>query len=589
MDKAQIQLALEVTHVGAWELDMHSGRLVCTPQARTLWGFPPDVPLSIRDLLTNIHPDDRERVARLLEKDHRALQDGFECRLIWPDGSLHWLSGGGQAIRDERGRLVRQIGVVVEITDRKRAEEELRESELRFRRLMESNLIGIVVSDLEGTIHEANDAFLNLVGYTQEDLAASRVNVREMTPRQYQERTAQAIKDILATGMAHPFETEAVTRDGRRVPLLVGGASFCNVDATQFTINFVVDLTARKELERQKDLFLSMIGHELRTPLTILKGMLQLLERRAKRLAATAVQFSPEVSTFASTLLKDLTTAERQVNVQTRLVNDLLDVSSITAGKLSLARQPWDLLALVRETVDDLRCMAPERTLLFDLPAQTTVPVLVDRDRIKQVVVNYLTNALRCSSPEQPVSIGVILQNERARVWVRDQGPGLSKQAQKNIWQRFRRNEDLLAYSGSEQGLGLGLHICQSLIEAHQGEVGVESEPGAGSTFWFCLPVLDQTRSCHENGNISPFSKEKEKMTLPTIDETEGVWILRTRDQGYHVIQEVFPKETEIDRAHRANCLWLIRRGSLQPEHGDPLPPAERVWKETERYCRMPQ
>jgi hypothetical protein len=78
-------------------------------------------------------------------------------------------------------------------------------------------------------------------------------------------------------------------------------------------------------------------------------------------------------------------------------------------------------------------------------------------------------------------------------------------------------------------------------------------------------------------------------MTLPTIDETEGVWILRTRDQGYHLIQDVFPKETAVDRAHRANCLWLIRRGSLQPEHADPLPPAWRVWRETERYCRVPQ
>jgi hypothetical protein len=87
--------------------------------------------------------------------------------------------------------------------------------------------------------------------------------------------------------------------------------------------------------------------------------------------------------------------------------------------------------------------MAPERVRLLDLPAQTTVPVLVDRDRIKQVVVNYLTNALRYSSPEQPVSIGMIQQDGRARVWVRNQGPGLSKQAQKDIWQRFRRGEDL--------------------------------------------------------------------------------------------------------------------------------------------------
>ncbi|GHO47124.1 PAS domain-containing sensor histidine kinase [Ktedonospora formicarum] len=491
MNEAQIQLALEATRVGAWELDLHTGGLVCTPRARMLWGFPPDVPLNLQDLLARVHPDDRERVARIFDKDRLDLQEGFEHRLIWPDGSLHWLSGGGQAIHDKQGRMVRQIGVAVEITDRKRAEEELRESEQRFRRLMESNLIGIVVSDLEGTIMEANAAFFDLVGYTQEDIAASRVNMIEMTSLQYQAQVAQAFKDVLVTGVAHPFETECVTKDGRRVPLLVGGASFRNADSTQFAVNFVVDLTARKELERQKDLFLSMISHELRTPLTILKGTLQVLKRRLKRQEAMVEQHSLE---FISPLLKELATAERQVNVQTRLVNDLLDVSCITAGKLPLTLQLCDLLALVRETVEDLRHMAPHRVLLLDLPTQTTVPVLVDRGRIKQVVANYLTNALRYSSPEQSVSIGMIRQDGRARVWVRDQGPGISKQAQKDIWRRFRRGEDLPVGSSAERGLGLGLYICQTLIEAHQGEVGVESTLGSGSTFWLALPVVDQAR-----------------------------------------------------------------------------------------------
>jgi PAS domain S-box-containing protein len=492
MNEAQIQLALEAARVGAWELDVRTGRLVASNQSRTLCGVPPDGPLSYQDLLAAVHPDDREDAARLTEQNRLGCQEAFEYRVIWPDGSLHWLSARGRGICDEQGRLVRQMGIVVEITNRKQAEEELRESELRFRRLMESNLIGILVADLEGTILEANEAFLDLVGYTQEDVAASRVNVRELTPLEYQARATQAIEEILTTGVAHPFETEHMAKDGRRVPLLVGGASFRKVDSTQLVVSFAVDLTARKELEWQKDLFLGMIGHELRTPLTILKGTLQLLERRAKRLAAPAVQFSPEVSTFVSTLLTELATAERQVNVQTRLVNDLLEVSCITAGKLSLVRQPCDLLALVRVTVDDVRRMAPHRVLLLDLSAQATIPVLVDRGRIKQVVVNYLTNALRYSSPKQPVSIGVILQNGRARVWVRDQGPGLSKRAQKDIWQRFRRGDDLPARSSVEQGLGLGLYICQTLIEAHQGEVGVESRPGAGSTFWFALPVLDQ-------------------------------------------------------------------------------------------------
>jgi signal transduction histidine kinase len=144
--------------------------------------------------------------------------------------------------------------------------------------------------------------------------------------------------------------------------------------------------------------------------------------------------------------------------------------------------------------------VAPERTLVLDVPAQAIIPVLVDQDRIKQVLTNYLTNALRYSDPEQSVAIGVIRQNRKVRVWVRDQGPGLSKQAQQDIWQRFRRGDDLPTRSSVAQGLGLGLYICQALIQAHHGEVGVESRPGVGSTFWFVLPVLDHATSAERMG-----------------------------------------------------------------------------------------
>jgi two-component system, chemotaxis family, CheB/CheR fusion protein len=251
----------------------------------------------------------------------------------------------------------------------------------------------------------------------------------------------------------------------------------------------IEDITARKELERQKDLMLGMTSHELKTPLAALRGMLQLVQRRLKRAVMTR-HMPPEWGNFVKDLTKSLEDSIRQIDVQTRLINDLLDASRITTKTLKLSPERCDLISIVRQTVEDLQAIAPERSLVLALPEPAVVPVLADGARISQVVTNYVTNALRYSSSDQPVYIGLTIQEDVARVWVRDQGPGISEEAQKQLWQRFHQVEEVPVLSGSGKGLGLGLYICQTLIEQHQGAVGVESTPGEGSTFWFTLPMI---------------------------------------------------------------------------------------------------
>ncbi|MGH2481016.1 MAG: sensor histidine kinase, partial [Ktedonobacteraceae bacterium] len=251
-----------------------------------------------------------------------------------------------------------------------------------------------------------------------------------------------------------------------------------------------LDLTTHKEMERQKNLMLGMTGHELKTPLAALKGMLQLAQRRLKRTMATPTQIPPEWEAFTHYLTKSLEDSVRQIDVQARLINDLLDVPRISAHTLKLSLQRCNLSNIVRQTIEDLRVTAPERSLLLELPEDPPVIVLVDTDRISQVVTNYIINALRYSGPDQPVRIGITVQEDNmVRVWVHDEGPGLSKEAQEGLWQRFHQVREASTQSSSEQGLGLGLYICQMLIGQHQGEVGVDSTPGEGSTFWFTLPL----------------------------------------------------------------------------------------------------
>src|SRR5258708_35596804 len=251
-----------------------------------------------------------------------------------------------------------------------------------------------------------------------------------MTTPEYQAQTAQDIEELRTTGTVQPDEKEYVTKTGERVPVLVGGTRFGQEGSMPSVISFVLDLTARKEMERQKDLFVGMTSHELKTPLAALKGTLQLVQRRLKRVVTTADHVSPEMHTFFESLTKDLADSVRHVDVQTRLINDLLDISRITTNTLKLELEHADLITIVRETVEDMRVIVPERVLLLTLPEHTVVNVLADRNRISQVVTNYITNAIRYTSPDQPIYIGVTVEQDLARVWVQGTGPGLSEAAQ---------------------------------------------------------------------------------------------------------------------------------------------------------------
>ncbi len=382
-----------------------------------------------------------------------------------------------------------------EITERKRIADALRETETRFRHFVDSDIIGIIVAGMDGTIYEANDVFLNLVGYTREDLEAKRLNWESMTPPEYKPHEMRAFEEESQTGSFQPFEKEYITKDGKRVPVLVGGTLLHQNDAIGLMISFVLDMSAQKAMERQKDLFLGMTSHELKTPLAALKGTLQLVEKRLKRVQASNDALSPDMGCFIQDLAKHLATSLRQVDLQTHLINDLLDVSRITANALELSLQERSLEAIVREAVEDVRIAVPDRQIHIDLPEEISVAVLVDAERISQVITNYITNAIRYSPAEKSIFIGLERRGEVARVWVKDEGPGLSEEARRDIWQRFHRAKGIVAQNGSGKGLGLGLYICQMLVAHHRGEVGVDSIEGQGCTFWFTLPLVKEDLS----------------------------------------------------------------------------------------------
>jgi signal transduction histidine kinase/PAS domain-containing protein len=237
------------------------------------------------------------------------------------------------------------------------------------------------------------------------------------------------------------------------------------------------------------DAFLGIASHELKAPLAAIQVNLQGTEYRLRkdvqRQAAAGGGGERAVELFQEHLIR----TQQQVERLDRLVNDLVDASRMQSGKLEFRQEACDLATIVQRAVDTQRQVAFDRTIGLQLPAEGDMPVLADPGRIEQVVTNYLTNALKYSPSDRPVEVGVQTDGRMARVWVRDRGPGIPEEEHQHIWERFHRAKGIEVQSGSGIGLGLGLHICRTIVEHHQGQVGVDSAPGAGSTFWFTLPL----------------------------------------------------------------------------------------------------
>jgi PAS domain S-box-containing protein len=422
------QYAVQAAKIGIWDWYVPDDEITWDDQCKALVGHPEiNGPLDYKFFLSTLHPDDYERVHTLVQRTVNKQDENYstEYRVIWPDQSVHWLAVRGKGFYDPQGKIIRMQGVIFDITERKNVEVALHESEIKFRRLVDANVIGVLITNLqEGNILEANAAFLSLAGYTQEDLAASHLQWRDLITPKFTNQTEKDVHEILSTGVLTPFESELLTKDGKHIPILVASALLEQSNDT--FICFILDMTAQKEADKQKDAFISLISHELRTPLTTIKGNIQLAQRRLKRLMQKARSFSPEEKTVIDEVGLLLERAVHPTEIQSRLINDLLDVSRIDANKLELSPSLHDLISIVHETVENLHSTQPNRQLLFEHSEHDHVLVMVDSDRIGQVIANYITNALKYSEADKPVIVGLTVEGTEAKVWVRDFGAGLT-------------------------------------------------------------------------------------------------------------------------------------------------------------------
>ena len=388
---------------------------------------------------------------------------------VLPDEKLSALLSSDERLRAITLLQQRANSLEAEIAERKAAEEQLRVSESRYRRLFDSNLIGVFVSDFDGAFLEANDAFLNLLGYTLEELLAGALQREALTPPEFHYLSQNAVKALQETGASGTYEIEYLHKSGKRIPALV---AVTRIEDSATCIGFVLDISERKDLEKRKDEFISMASHELKTPLTSLKGFLGLLQRRL-------------TTQGDETALHYLARMDTQVNKLTRLINDLLNLSKIQTGQIDYQAEYFDMDALVQETIENVQGTTQSHHLILEGQAQTEM--FGDRDRIGQVLINLLNNAIKYSPRADTVLIHVAKEHGQVIVSVQDFGVGIAKEHQHKIFERFYQVND--PKEKAYPGLGIGLFISCEIIRRHGGQLWVESEKGEGSTVHFTLRI----------------------------------------------------------------------------------------------------
>jgi PAS domain S-box-containing protein len=389
------------------------------------------------------------------------------------------------------GRAVR-LSVAQDVTARERGVSALRLATARFSKLSDCGILGIVCADFAGQITEANDTFLDMVGYTREELAAGKVSWSSMTPPEYEAGNEVALVALKATGVAPIREKEYSRKNGTRIPILVGGALLDE----QTTIAFILDITERKRLEqvqrealklksenhriqeanRLKSEFVANMSHELRTPLNAILGFSGLLRKRVVSLD------SPEHDEFLDDIHKS---GLHLLN----LINDILDLAKVESGKLEFRSEPIALEALIEEMKGVVHPIGLSKKIEVTTRVDSSLRegIFLDPARLKQILYNYLSNALKFTREGGCVEVRALPEGvDRLRLEVEDTGEGIAEQDLDRLFVEFQQLDQGL--SRRHSGTGLGLALTRRIAEAQGGSVGVRSIVGKGSVFHAVMP-----------------------------------------------------------------------------------------------------
>jgi PAS domain S-box-containing protein len=419
--------------------------------------------------------------------------------ISWPDGQMF----GTICVRDNKRNEYSEAYLKLllhfrdllqaDLKSLTRLQGEIDAREAKIRRLVDANIIGIFVWDVEGRILEANEAFLRIIQYDREDLAAGRVRWTDLTPPEWRDDTARRVAEVMGTGIAQPREKEYFRKNGSRVPVLIGGTAIG--EEPQQGIAFVLDLSERKRAEAQareserryREMQMELahanrvatmgqltasIAHEVKQPIAATVSNAQAGLR-------WLIREPPDLEEVRQALACIAKDGKRAGDVVGR-IRDLIQ-------KAPPRKDRFDLNGAIREVIELTRSEAMKNGVLVQTELTDNLP-LIDGDRVQlqQVTLNLIVNAVEAMSGLTEGPRELLISAGKAEmggvlVTVRDSGPGLAPAALERLFEAF--------YTTKPNGLGMGLSICRSIIEAHDGRLWKSANVSRGATFQFTLPA----------------------------------------------------------------------------------------------------
>ncbi|WDF70723.1 chemotaxis protein CheB [Sphingobacterium oryzagri] len=489
----RFNLVSQATNDTIWDWDLVNNTIWRSQNFTSMFGYESTEETQTTSFwYEKIHPDDIKRVRNSVFTAINEQKEVWqaEYRFAKMDGDYAEILDRGSIQHDKNGVAYRMVGSVVDVTDIKQAErrkQELQDFILRQQKEFYELFAHVpaLISIRRGkalTYEYTNAAFkdfyadFDLIGVATADAHEKRVD----------RALYKADEEILRSGIAtsgKAFKVQKYDSHGKEIgyawldylftPIFddreqIDGIAFFGFEVTEL----VKAQLSTRQLMNRKDEFMSIASHELKTPITSLKGMLQIGLKSISQGRPT-----PMIGDFLAKSLK-------QTDKLTFLVNDLLDVTKIHAGKMQLNYTEFNLYELLTDVIFNFE--NEDTSHRIELRSATSLPISADRHRIEQVITNFLSNAIKYSPGQQDVIVDVeSIDDNHVRIAVTDFGIGISPDKKDMVFDRFFRVEESIKFSG----LGLGLFICKDIIERHAGKVGVESEEGVGSTFWFSLPT----------------------------------------------------------------------------------------------------
>jgi PAS domain S-box-containing protein len=477
-NRERLALAIEGSNLALFDWDVVTGRV----RLSELWnamlgGAAQSTVTMIGALEERVHPEDLPLLKARLDETLGGKTRSYhvEHRVKTYTGAWKWIASTAKVTaRDGDGRVLRVTGTNADITARKQAEAALRESEERFHLAISGSAAGIWDWNIESGEYYVSPQYETLLGFDRGEWKYSRAAFAERLHPDDRVRVLAAIERHFSQRTPYNEEYRLRRKNGSygwyhgRGQALWGGAG----RVRRFS-GSVDDITARKETESLKNDFIATVNHELRTPLTAVIGALDLLKAEA------ASKLEGEAAMY-------LGMARKNSGRLATLVNDILDIEKLESGLMEFQRAPVLLAPFLEQAIALNGTYAQQYAVGLHLDPPPAASVMVDEQRLMQVITNLLSNAIKYSPAGGIVTVSAIARGNGIRVSVEDRGPGIPEEFRSRIFGKFAQADS--TDSRMKSGTGLGLAISKAMVEKMGGRIGFHSVAGQGATFYFDLP-----------------------------------------------------------------------------------------------------